>query len=67
MLAVGKGVARSMYCDQKSYGDFVPVDIAINALFISVWNFYTYKYGKDSFSTLIVDLMIIILGMKITI
>ncbi|KAL7034835.1 hypothetical protein ACKWTF_008124 [Chironomus riparius] len=48
MLAVGKGVARSMYCDQKSYGDFVPVDIAINALFISVWNFYTYK-NEDHF------------------
>lgn len=47
MLAVGKGVARSMYCDQKSYGDFVPVDIAINGLFISVWNFYTYKYERD--------------------
>ena len=43
MFAVGKGVARSMYCDQKSYGDFLPVDIAINAIFVCVWNFYEYK------------------------
>jgi hypothetical protein len=64
MLAVGKGVARSMYCDQKSYGDFVPVDIAINALFISVWNFYTYKYERNYLMPLI--LMLNISGTKIT-
>jgi fatty acyl-CoA reductase len=43
MLAVGKGAARAMYCDQKSYGDFLPCDIAINGVFICVWNFINFR------------------------
>lgn len=42
LLAGGKGVARTVYCDQKSYGDFLPCDIAINAVFVCTWNFFNY-------------------------
>lgn len=42
MLACGKGVARTAYIDQKSYGDFLPCDIAINGVFVCTWNFFNY-------------------------
>jgi len=39
MIAAGKGVLRSLYCNDQGYGDFMPVDIAINGLMISTWNY----------------------------
>lgn len=45
MIACGKGVVRAFYVDQKSYGDFIPCDIAINAVFVCTWNFLEYKWG----------------------
>jgi hypothetical protein len=42
LLAGGKGVARTAYCDQKSYGDFMPCDIAINGVFVCTWNFFNH-------------------------
>jgi hypothetical protein len=43
LIAGGKGVVRSMYIDQKSYGDFLPCDIAINGVFVCTWNFLEFK------------------------
>lgn len=43
LIAGGKGVVRSMYIEQKSYGDFLPCDIAINAVFVCTWNFLEFK------------------------
>lgn len=43
MVGAGKGVLRTLYADQKSYGDFLPVDIAVNGLMICSWNYLTFK------------------------
>ncbi|GLH03062.1 Fatty acyl-CoA reductase [Gryllus bimaculatus] len=39
LIGAGKGVIRTMYCNQKGYADFLPVDIAVNAIMICAWNF----------------------------
>lgn len=28
-----------MYCDSDGYGDYLPVDIAVNCMLIATWNF----------------------------
>ncbi|XP_012263918.2 putative fatty acyl-CoA reductase CG5065 isoform X2 [Athalia rosae] len=44
LIGAGKGVIRTMYCNQSSYADYLPVDIAINAILACTWNFI---YNKD--------------------
>lgn len=44
LIGAGKGVIRSMYCNENSYADYVPVDILVNAILASTWN---YIYFKD--------------------
>ncbi|CAG9804561.1 unnamed protein product [Chironomus riparius] len=43
MIGAGKGVIRTIYCDQKSYGDFLPVDVAINGLMVCTWNYLAFN------------------------
>lgn len=43
MVGAGKGVIRTIWCDQKSYGDFLPVDTAINGLMVCTWYYLTFK------------------------
>lgn len=45
LIAAGKGVLRTMYCKADNYGDFLPVDIAANALCVATWNYLVNKYG----------------------
>lgn len=40
LIAAGKGVLRSMYCNKNSYADFVPADIAANSLLLVIGDFY---------------------------
>uniref|UniRef100_A0A1Y1MBE1 Fatty acyl-CoA reductase n=2 Tax=Photinus pyralis TaxID=7054 RepID=A0A1Y1MBE1_PHOPY len=35
LIAAGKGVLRTMYCDSQGYADFLPVDIAVNAMLLT--------------------------------
>ncbi|XP_034946182.1 putative fatty acyl-CoA reductase CG5065 [Chelonus insularis] len=44
LIGAGKGVIRTMLCDERGYADYLPVDIAINAIFGCSWN---YIYCKD--------------------
>lgn len=44
LIGAGKGVIRTMYCNKSSYADYLPVDIAVNAILVSSWNFI---YCKD--------------------
>lgn len=44
LIGAGKGVIRSMYCNENSYADYVPVDILVNAILACTWN---YIYFKD--------------------
>ncbi|XP_031619645.1 putative fatty acyl-CoA reductase CG5065 [Contarinia nasturtii] len=44
LIGAGKGVLRSMYCNSSSYGDYLPVDYAVNGIMVSSWNFV---YNKD--------------------
>lgn len=44
LIGAGKGVIRTMYCNENGYADYVPVDIAVNAVLVATWN---YLYLKD--------------------
>ncbi|KAK2580056.1 hypothetical protein KPH14_012340 [Odynerus spinipes] len=44
LIGAGKGVIRSMYCNENGYADYVPVDLVINAILSCTWNFI---YCKD--------------------
>ena len=39
LIGAGKGVIRTMYCNDSSYADYAPVDIAVNAILATTWNF----------------------------
>lgn len=43
LIGAGKGVIRTMYCNSSGYGDFLPVDFAVNALLIGSWNYISNK------------------------
>jgi len=43
LIGAGKGVIRTMYCDKSHYADFVPVDIAVNAILVTTCNFIYFK------------------------
>lgn len=43
LIGAGKGVIRSMHCNSNGYGDYVPVDLAVNGVFIASWNFVGNK------------------------
>jgi len=43
LIGAGKGVLRTMYCNQETYADYLPVDIAVNALLIVAWYYISNK------------------------
>nr|QGV11526.1 FAR9 [Tetrastichus brontispae] len=43
LIGAGKGVIRSMYCNENGYADYVPVDIVVNAILAVTWNFIHNK------------------------
>jgi len=43
LIAAGKGVLRTMWCKSDTYADFVPVDIAANAILLATWNYVERK------------------------
>ncbi|XP_014296152.1 putative fatty acyl-CoA reductase CG5065 isoform X1 [Microplitis demolitor] len=43
LIGAGKGVIRTMYCDERGYADYLPVDIAVNAILACTWNFVGIK------------------------
>lgn len=43
LIGAGKGVIRTMYCNENSYADYLPVDIAVNAILIASWNIMYFK------------------------
>lgn len=43
LIAIGKGVLRTMQCNEKFHGDFIPVDVATGAAMIASWNYLTLK------------------------
>lgn len=44
LIGAGKGVIRTMHCNENGYADYLPVDIAVNAIITTTWNFI---YNKD--------------------
>jgi len=47
LIGAGKGVIRTMYCNENGYADYLPVDIACNAILLCSWNFLYFKdYDK---------------------
>ncbi|KAK6633631.1 hypothetical protein RUM43_001220 [Polyplax serrata] len=50
LIGAGKGVIRTMYCKQEGHADYLPVDIAVNAVLVVTWNFVTNKdYSRRYF------------------
>lgn len=43
LIAIGKGVLRSIYCNERYHGDFIPVDIAIHGVMMCTWNYLSLK------------------------
>ncbi|KAJ8956248.1 hypothetical protein NQ318_014980 [Aromia moschata] len=43
LIGAGKGVIRTMYCNSDRYADYLPVDIGVNAMLVSAWDYLTYK------------------------
>lgn len=43
LIGAGKGVIRTMYCNSSGYGDYLPVDFAVNGLFVGTWNYISKK------------------------
>lgn len=43
MIGIGQGVIRSALCEPNLCGNFVPVDLAINGLMVSTWNYLTQR------------------------
>jgi fatty acyl-CoA reductase len=43
LIGAGKGVIRSMYCNQEEYADYLPVDITVNGVLLAAWNFISNK------------------------
>ncbi|XP_072934147.1 putative fatty acyl-CoA reductase CG5065 [Epargyreus clarus] len=39
LIGAGKGVIRSMYCRSNSYADYLPVDVFINGIMVTAWNY----------------------------
>ncbi|XP_012056999.1 PREDICTED: putative fatty acyl-CoA reductase CG5065 [Atta cephalotes] len=51
LIGAGKGVIRTMFCNENGYADYLPVDIAINGLLLATWNFIYFKdYEKRVFN-----------------
>lgn len=43
LIGAGKGVIRTMYCDNKGYADYLPVDITVNGIILVTWNYIGNK------------------------
>ncbi|KAI4470301.1 male sterility protein 2-related [Holotrichia oblita] len=43
MAAAGKGVLRTMQCNEDNYAQVIPVDIAINAILVIAWKHGSVK------------------------
>lgn len=43
LIGAGKGVIRTMYCNASGYGDYLPVDFAVNGIFLGSWNYIANK------------------------
>ncbi|KAI5711058.1 hypothetical protein M8J76_010337 [Diaphorina citri] len=39
LIGAGKGIIRTMYCDYSTCADFLPVDVLVNGVLLSTWNF----------------------------
>ncbi|XP_044738347.1 putative fatty acyl-CoA reductase CG5065 [Chrysoperla carnea] len=39
LIGAGKGVIRTMFCDDSGYADYLPVDVAANGVLVGTWNF----------------------------
>jgi len=48
LIGAGKGVIRTMYCDNKGYADYLPVDITVNGIILLTWNYIANKYATTS-------------------
>ncbi|XP_061392598.1 fatty acyl-CoA reductase 1-like [Musca vetustissima] len=44
LIGAGKGVIRTMYCKENGYGDFLPVDVAVNGILLGTWRYLTTEY-----------------------
>ncbi|TGZ57659.1 Fatty acyl-CoA reductase [Temnothorax longispinosus] len=36
-------ILRTMYCNENGYADYLPVDIAVNGILLTTWNFIYFK------------------------
>ncbi|CAG9814945.1 unnamed protein product, partial [Phaedon cochleariae] len=46
LIGAGKGVIRTMYCNSDKYADFLPVDIGVNAMIVSTFDYLNHKQRR---------------------
>ena len=39
LIGAGKGVIRTMYCNNDGYADYLPVDICVNGIMLACWKY----------------------------
>lgn len=39
LIGAGKGVIRTMYCNNSGYADYLPADICVNGILIACWKY----------------------------
>ncbi|XP_018571925.1 fatty acyl-CoA reductase 1-like, partial [Anoplophora glabripennis] len=42
LIGAGKGVIRTMHCNSDRYADYLPVDIGVNAMIVSTWDYLAH-------------------------
>ncbi|XP_022194362.1 fatty acyl-CoA reductase 1 [Nilaparvata lugens] len=52
LIGAGKGVIRTMYCDNQGYADYLPVDITVNGILLATWNYLGLKDTERTISHL---------------
>lgn len=50
LIGAGKGVIRTMFCNENGYADYLPVDIAANGLLLATWDFLYFKNHQRVFN-----------------
>lgn len=43
LIGAGKGVIRTMFCNNQGYADYLPVDITVNGIILLTWNYIGNK------------------------
>ncbi|XP_066904622.1 putative fatty acyl-CoA reductase CG5065 [Halyomorpha halys] len=47
LIGAGKGVIRTMYCNNDGYADYLPVDICVNGIMLASWKYLKLGFKEN--------------------